>query len=230
MRGQSASCGRTPFDFIEAGFTLVPGVLPPAAWAPLEAEPRSTRSLLQRGWCADVASRLLRHAELRRLVPLGHAAVQCTYFEKSPDQNWLVALHQDLSIPVAARVASPALRGWAEKEGGPYVQAPVDLLSQLVAVRVSIDRCSAADGALRVVPGSHHAGILDATAAAALRAARGEITCELGAGDALVIRPLLLHASSKSRGSGRRRVLHFLFGPRELPHGLRWRTTVPLQV
>jgi len=38
----------------------------------------------------------------------------------------------------------------------------------------------------------------------------------------LLMRPLLLHASSKSSGSSRRRVLHFLFGPPVLPCGLRW--------
>lgn len=211
----------------DAGFVLVPNVLSPDAWEPLDREPRSTRCLLDRPWCADFVSRLLDHPQLRRLIPPGHAAVQCTYFEKSPERNWLVALHQDLSIPVATRVDAAELRGWAEKEGELYVQAPAELLAQLIAVRVSIDRCSAADGALRVVPGSHTAGILDPEGAAARRDARGEVLCELEAGDALVMRPLLLHASSKSRGSGRRRVLHFLFGPRELPHGLRWRTAVP---
>jgi hypothetical protein len=39
---------------------------------------------------------------------------------------------------------------------------------------------------------------------------------------------LLLHASSKAgaASASRRRVLHFLFGPRELPRGLRWRHKV----
>ena len=45
---------------------------------------------------------------------------------------------------------------------------------------------------------------------------------QLQGGDALVLRPLLLHASSKGNGHSRRRVLHFVFGPRELPCGLRW--------
>ena len=30
------------------------------------------------------------------------------------------------------------------------------------------------------------------------------------------------HASSKAGGASRRRVLHFVFGPRELPAGLAW--------
>ena len=62
-------------------------------------------------------------------------AVQCTYFEKSADRNWLVPIHQDLAIPVARRVEHPALRGWSHKEGSLFVQPPADVLAQLVAVR-----------------------------------------------------------------------------------------------
>jgi len=40
------------------------------------------------------------------------------------------------------------------------------------------------------------------------------------------MRPLLLHASSKGTGTSRRRVLHFLFGPRDLPLGLQWQRAV----
>ena len=48
----------------------------------------------------------------------------------------------------------------------------------------------------------------------------------LKAGDALLMRPLLLHASTRINGGGNRRVLHFLFGPPNLPFGLQWHTTV----
>lgn len=69
-------------------------------------------------------------------------------------------------------------------------------------------------------------GVLAPVAAAAVRDAAGVCLCEAEVGAALVMRPLLLHASSKSLGTGRRRVLHFLFGPPSLPHGLRWQTAV----
>lgn len=59
-----------------------------------------------------------------------------------------------------------------------------------------------------------------------LRDRWGLSTCLAQCGDVLLLRPLLLHASSKSSGSSRRRVLHFLFGPRELPQGMRWHTAV----
>ena len=53
-----------------------------------------------------------------------------------------------------------------------------------------------------------------------------EVVCHASQGSALVMRPLLLHASSKSKGYGRRRVLHFVFGPRSLPYGLRWQLAI----
>jgi ectoine hydroxylase-related dioxygenase (phytanoyl-CoA dioxygenase family) len=173
-----------------------------------------------------LARRLLEHPRLRHFVPRGHVAVQCTYFEKSAGRNWLVPLHQDLAIPVAARVDSPHLKGWSEKEGMVFVQAPVEVLEQLVAVRLHIDACTIADGPLRVVPGSHAGSIFTPPQAVAARASLGEVVCEAGQGAALVMRPLLLHASSKSSGTGRRRVLHYLYGPPSLPHGLRWRAQV----
>jgi ectoine hydroxylase-related dioxygenase (phytanoyl-CoA dioxygenase family) len=148
--------------------------------------------------------------------------VQCTYFEKSASRNWLVPVHQDLGIPVAAHVGHTSLGGWSTKEGILYVQPPVGLLEQLVAVRLHIDACSAEDGPLRVVPGSHLYGRMEAKAAAAARHAQTEFICTAEQGSAMAIRPLLLHASSRSTGDGMRRVLHFLFGPRILPFGLQW--------
>jgi ectoine hydroxylase-related dioxygenase (phytanoyl-CoA dioxygenase family) len=75
---------------------------------------------------------------------------------------------------------------------------------------------------LNVVAGSHRAGRLTDDEAIALRDARGTVACPVSRGGAMLMRPLLLHASSKARGSSRRRVLHFLFGPPQLPSGLAW--------
>jgi len=185
-----------------------------------------TRNLLDQAWCANLARQLHNHPLLHGLLPATHVATQCTYFEKSADHNWLVPLHQDLSIAVAEKVAHPVLSGWSEKEGVIFVQPPVEVLQALLAVRLHIDHCGEADGPLRVVPGSHLAGRLDAEAARQLRDAQGEQICPVEQGGALLLRPLLLHASSKSKGQSRRRVLHFLFGPADLPLGLRWHRAI----
>ena len=180
------------------------------------------RQLLDEPWCAELARRLLSDARLADAIPRTHVPVQCTAFEKSRDHNWLVALHQDVAIPVAARVDDPALVGWSNKDGTWFVQPPAGVLAQLVALRLHVDDCGPDDGPLRVVPASHRAGRLDDATASALRAARGSLACPVPRGGAMLMRPLLLHASSKATGTSRRRVLHFLFGPPQLPHGLAW--------
>lgn len=148
--------------------------------------------------------------------------MQCTYFEKSRLQNWLVPVHQDISIPVSKQIEHPSLHGWSEKEGVVFVHGPVPVLQQLVALRLHLDPCREEDGPLKVVCGTHQHGVINAEAAVRLKQAQGETLCTAEAGDVLLLRPLLLHASSKSTGTGLRRVLHFVFGPPELPFGLQW--------
>ena len=217
-------------SFDEHGFEVVPSALSFGECdesVSLMEEGRDlveSRSLLSLPWCSRIACRL-RVSAVARLLPMTHVAVQCTYFEKSTNHNWLVPVHQDLSIPVAQRVEHSTLRGWSEKGGVLFVQPPLTVLEQLVAVRLHLDACSLEDGPLKVVSGSHRQGRIDPTIAAMMRA-KQEVPCTANRGDALVMRPLLLHGSSKSTGSRRRRVLHFVFGPRTLPLGLRWQHAI----
>lgn len=185
-----------------------------------------TRNLLEQQWCRALAQRVKNRLANLCVLPTVSVAVQCTLFDKTAARNWLVALHQDLSIPVRARVAHSALGAWSLKEGVPFVQPPVEVLERLVAVRVHIDDCGVENGPLKVVPGSHVAGRLGNSEALKVRVALGEEQCVAKSGDALVMRPLLLHASSKAEAPLRRRVLHLLFGPRELPYGLEWNQAV----
>ena len=104
--------------------------------------------------------------------------------------------------------------------------APTAVLADLVAVRIHLDDCGASSGPLRVVPGSHLYGRFAAKNARDRRQSNGEVTCTLRRGDALLMRPLLLHASSKAISDLPRRILHFLFGSPLLPLGLRWHHAV----
>lgn len=219
--------------FDSQGFETVERVLTAGDCDAIEAEAfpagrtsAGTRGMLAEPWCRSLVDRLRRHDGIARRVPSGFVAVQCTSFEKSREGNWLVPWHQDLSILVADRVEHPDLRGWSEKEGVPFVQPPDALLAELVAVRVHLDRCGPDDGPLRVAPGSHRLGRIDPHSVPTARRATAEVACLADRGDALLMRPLLLHASSRATGTSRRRVLHFLFGPAELPLGLRWRQSV----
>jgi len=211
----------------ENGYAIAPSVLGRAKTVSIERALEGvriagagTRNLLELSWCRALVS------DLRDALQLPGLAVQCTLFDKTPARNWLVPLHQDLGIPVRERVDNSELGVWSEKEGRPFVRPPIELLEQLIAVRVHIDDCGEDNGPLRVVPGSHRHGRLGPEAARWFRDAVGEVSCPVGRGGALVFKPLLLHASSKSSSPRHRRVLHFLFGPASIGYGLRWQHAV----
>jgi hypothetical protein len=196
----------------------------------LEIDSAGRRNLLDMAWCVELARTLQSGPSISSILiedGMAMVAVQCTLFEKSRGKNWLVGMHQDLSIPVAAKVDGGNLRGWSQKEGVWFVQPPVDVLRRMIAIRLHLDPCGLDDGPLKLVPCSHNQGRLDDAAITTLREMHGESTCCLEAGGALIMRPLLLHASSKGSGRSRRRVLHFLFGPPELPCGLAWHKAIP---
>jgi hypothetical protein len=220
-------------QFQEDGFVGVQGVIDAARCdalaqcvQALEKGVAGTRTLLDESWCVELAQELRAHWQLCSLLPIGGVAVQCTLFDKTPEKNWLVSLHQDLGVSVKRRVTCPGCAGWSEKEGQVYVQPPVGVLEQLVAVRIHIDDCPAESGALRVVAKSHVEGRLSRGRAEELRRQNGETAVPVSRGGALVMRPLILHASSKATEVRQRRVLHFVFGPRSLPLGLEWRWAV----
>jgi ectoine hydroxylase-related dioxygenase (phytanoyl-CoA dioxygenase family) len=219
--------------FPNDGFAVIPNVLTRAecdalsdATSTQASDSPGSRSLLAHDWCRTLAARLKAHPALAAAIPDGFVAVQCTYFEKSRDQNWLVPIHQDLSIPVQDRVDHPALSGWSEKEGSLFVQPPANVLAQLVAARVHLDPCGDEDGPLQFVPATHTLGRIPSAMASQLKKDKQLVTCTLGRGGVLLMRPLALHASSKATGSSRRRVLHFVYGPPTLPHGLRWEQAI----
>jgi ectoine hydroxylase-related dioxygenase (phytanoyl-CoA dioxygenase family) len=183
-----------------------------------------TRNLL-RTVAAEAAIRsLTQHPEIQALLPHDAVAVQCTLFEKSTQTNWLVPPHQDLSIPVAARVECADLTGWSVKEGVLFVQPPRAVLESCIALRLHLDPCSESDGPIRVVLGSHLKGVLQLAACVSLSPQL--ITVPARVGDVIALRPLTVHASSKSSGTSRRRVLQILFGPRALPFGLVWANAI----
>lgn len=220
-------------EFLDTGFALISGVLTASDCddvaqhvARLAVNAAGSRNLLAQPWCRDLALALKAHRALAPLLPRDARAVQCTLFEKSADKNWGVGLHQDLSIPVRERVDAATCGGWTHKEGVFYTQPPSEVLEELVAIRLHLDPCPYSAGPLRVVPCSHRAGRVSDTQVAQLRAQHGEVECPADRGAALVMRPLLLHASSRLAGTAVRRVLHFLYGPRQLPYGLWWHEAV----
>jgi ectoine hydroxylase-related dioxygenase (phytanoyl-CoA dioxygenase family) len=155
-------------------------------------------------------------------------AFKATLFDKHVDANWLVAWHQDRSIPVAQRIDVPGWSGWSVKNGVNYVQPPVEVLQGVLAARIHIDDCDVSTGPLRVLAGSHLLGKRAQTNIASLVGKFREITLTGEMGSVVLMRPLLLHASSKINAKKRRRVLHLEFAAMDLPGGLQWHRRIPL--
>jgi ectoine hydroxylase-related dioxygenase (phytanoyl-CoA dioxygenase family) len=159
------------------------------------------RRMLNLPWCAALAARLRnRIAAIRGMV-----AVQCTLFEKRVESNWLVAAHQDLMLPSSSTVAQDTNTNLRLRRG------TATELERIVAVRCHIDDCCESDGALRTKLGSHRLGILRADEVSEKTEGISWRTQTTRAGDVLLMKPLTVHASSKSTSSSRRRVLHFVF-------------------
>ena len=148
--------------------------------------------------------------------------VRAIFFDKSPGANWLVSWHQDLTLALRERVDVPGFGPWSVKDGVPHVQPPVGCLEEMLTVRVHLDDADEANGALRVLPGTHRLGRLSPSQIQERRACQPDVLCAAGAGDALLMRPLLLHASGRSTSERRRRVLHVEYAAFTLPDALRW--------
>jgi ectoine hydroxylase-related dioxygenase (phytanoyl-CoA dioxygenase family) len=148
-------------------------------------------------------------------------AVKGTFFNKTLESNWKVAWHQDLTIMVRKRKEVAGFGPWTVKEGIVHVQPTTEVLSGILAIRLHLDESGPDNGPLRVLPGSHKQGRLSAEKVAGWQKAKsvaGTVPC----GGALLMRPLLLHASSAGFVPKPRRVIHLEFTADELPDGLEW--------
>ena len=125
-------------------------------------------------------------------------ATKATYFDKTPDSNWLVPWHQDLTITVTERLDLEGFTHWRAKEGLWHVQPPLEVLTKTVALRVHIDPCRSDNGALRVIPGSHSHGVLDERAIDDLSTGDAAVDLEVDRGDLISMAPLLLHSSRRA--------------------------------
>jgi hypothetical protein len=143
-------------------------------------------------------------------------------FDKTPGANWKVPWHQDLSIAVAEKIDLPSFGPWSVKAGVPHVQPPVEILRNMLTVRLHLDDCGADNGPLLVLPGSHDHGILTGDQIEKFRTTHQPVPCTVKRGGAVLMRPLLLHASHSATSPGHRRVIHLEYAGDLLPIPLRW--------
>ena len=228
------------------GFAMLPAVFPPdavattlAEWAEVTRAHAADDALLSGdGGPAYGARNLLemwpRVAELTR-APLLRGAltevlgpragvVRGLYFDKPPGHSWALPWHKDYSVAVAAPGRAGTFTKPTVKAGVPHVIAPREILDRMLTVRVHLDDATPENGPLRVVPGSHR------FYSPADDEPREAVTMYCRAGDALLMRPLVTHASghSKTDAGLHRRVVHLeCAADAGLPDGYAWKWFVP---
>jgi len=199
------------------GFAILPGVLTHSDLdrldegvkrTPLPRSRAGMRHALRHPAVLAVARDLRLRAIAQEILGCDPFLFRATLFDKSPISNWLVAWHQDKALPLRERREHRAWGPWSVKDGVIYANAPASALSSVVALRLHLDDSTSENGPLRVLPGTHTMGILGDEAIHDLSSRTTGIDCLVSRGGIVVMRPLIVHASSKSRGKIRRRVLH----------------------
>ena len=143
-------------------------------------------------------------------------------FDKTEGANWKVPWHQDVTIAVCNKIEADGFGPWSTKAGVLHVQPPAEILERMISVRLHLDDCPAENGALRVLAGSHLDGKVSERMIQQVAERPDAVTCTMKRGGALIMRPLLIHASSASTIPGHRRVIHFDYAAAELPVGMGW--------
>ena len=148
--------------------------------------------------------------------------IRAIVFSKGPESNWSVTWHQDKTIALDKKKELKNWGPWSVKDGTIHVQPPLELLKKILTIRVHLDPTDQENGCLRVIPGSHKYGIMSSEKIAQTVQKSSPVYCEAEAGDLLLMKPTILHASSKSQVLAQRRILHLEFSDFQLPTGLSW--------
>jgi ectoine hydroxylase-related dioxygenase (phytanoyl-CoA dioxygenase family) len=199
------------------GFAILPEVLLPCETQGLideidRSSLRRSKAGIRHALRHPAIAILAREPRLLNLAQeiLGGEALpfRATFFDKSPHTNWLVVWHQDTALPLRDRRETPGWGPWSIKEGIAYAHAPASALGRVVALRIHLDNCTNQNGPLRVLPGTHTRGVLSDDAIEQFVAQIAPVDCVVPQGGVLAMRPLLVHASSKSHSKTSRRILH----------------------
>jgi hypothetical protein len=201
----------------DQGYGLIPNVVSKEEVLSLLAElsrsplPRSRAGVRHAMRIASIAVLAgdVRLVNIAKAI-LGESALafRATLFEKLPDSNWLVAWHQDTALPLCERRDTPGWGPWSVKHGVNYAHAPARALERIVALRVHLDDSTLTNGPLRVLPGTQTRGVLTDDEVHDLAERTVAVDCLMQMGGVVAMRPLIIHASSKSQTDMPRRVVH----------------------
>jgi hypothetical protein len=139
----------------DQGFAILPDVLSRRVVDEVVARMESwslNSSTVQSGYAmrhliksVPAIKQVAESAAVRSLVEpvLGPSAfvARSIFFDKTPEANWKVAWHQDLTIAVREKLEVDGYTAWSVKEGVVHVQPPMLVLERIVTVRLHLDDC-----------------------------------------------------------------------------------------
>jgi ectoine hydroxylase-related dioxygenase (phytanoyl-CoA dioxygenase family) len=216
---------------IDSGYAIEPAILSNAECdaltdalsdASVQRSRAGARGLMSNPAIAALATDARLIAVARKFLGKDATPFRATLFEKSTRTNWLIPWHQDRALPLTSSFDAPGWGPWSEKVGALHAHAPAWALSRVVALRVHLDASTAGNGPLRVIPGSHTAGVLTDDGILDHVSKNAPIQCLAVRGGVVAMRPLLIHSSSKVKSADPRRVLHIEYtGSLDLGPGIR---------
>ncbi len=139
------------------------------------------------------------------------------FFNKPSKTNWFVGYHQDISISVKNKIEAEGFSNWTNKNNQLGVIPPKEILENTVTIRIHLDETNETNGALKVIPKTHTKGIIRVDESFKKETLGVEQLCSVEKGGVMLMKPLLLHASSKSISEFDRRVIHLEFCNKEVP-------------
>jgi len=147
--------------------------------------------------------------------------VKATYFDKPPDAKWYVTWHQDIPINVKKKIVTKGYKSWTKKGDVISVCPPDDILKNIFSFRIHLDEMNTKNGPLKLVPGSHNKRMSDEEIQL-ITSNCVPFVSEVAPGGVQLMKPLILHSSSKSNVQKRRRVIHLEFSSAGLSGKLTW--------
>ncbi|WP_295529029.1 phytanoyl-CoA dioxygenase family protein [Novosphingobium sp. Chol11] len=148
--------------------------------------------------------------------------VRAILFDKSEQNNWSLAWHQDRTICVKEKREASDFGPWTIKRGMHHVAPPYELLTKMITLRAHLDDVSVNNAPLLISPGSHKFGRIPVSDIDNVVQRCGTKTCLAEAGDVWLYSTPILHASEAASPPTRRRVLQIDFSADTLPNGLEW--------
>lgn len=214
------------------GYKLVSGFLTPEQLAPIYHDIETATLPVKSGGIRNAEKKFSAINALAKSEHLKQQAqkylagnpslVRAILFNKTAANNWFVTWHQDRTVAISEKFDNDLWGAWSIKDGVNHAQPPLAVLNEMVSIRIHLDDTDPGNGCLKLLPNSHHLGVLEQNEVREYVQNNKPIFCDAKAGSALIMRPHILDASSKATKASPRRILHLEYSGFNQPAGISW--------